>query len=253
MKYALFRLVSISFISLIVTCGALFGLRLIGLSQNHAALKHPILDDNVSFSFHEFSPSLQKSLPEAKHKMLSVNLWVSKDLGFVLFNKTGQLSENTYVFNSSTSDLLDKGATVFSQFLKNNQNKTVLLNIYEQDPAKLFHFAKLIKAHNFDKKIIIQSPFPETLKYLRKQNPLWLFGSHLSLQTQLMFLSALYIEPIAKISADFIVTPFKYNKVPLLNARIAKELKRRSIRLILVQKAQNLELPSWLNPDGFLR
>ncbi|MBT4760527.1 MAG: hypothetical protein HOO06_02415 [Bdellovibrionaceae bacterium] len=252
MKYAFFRLISISLFSIIILSAILIGLRFLGLSQQHSPLDHPLTNNSLEFSFKEVIPNKNSILNH--EKMLSVNLWVTQDLNYVLYKKNGHIEKESYIFNTPFSTLDNLGYISLDNFFQNNPNTLVLLNILEQDPAKLFKFKALLEKHKKSNKVIIKSPYANVIKYLRKENPLWVFASNLSLQTQLMFMSALYIEPLAKINADFIITPYMHKKIPLITPRMLNEFKRRHIKVILENSKANQGLPQWLTSQvaGFI-
>lgn len=266
---AFFRLFRISISVLILTALTFVFLRSTGLSTNYEALDHPLLKKEFFLiakgggslgeaNTREFFKNTQKLSSDI---FLKVDIMLTKDAHLILFN-----SENLADLTNGTGFTQTNSLQDFKKIhYKNNQPilsledyfiefplANTVINIAESDPARIFGLLEIVNKYNKSKQIIFMSNFSEPLKYLRRESPRSLFSLAKTDLVQLNLLSSIFLEPLARIKSDFVISPlFLLKKKPSLDERILQEIKRRKIKLILELDS---EVPFWLKNkyDGIM-
>ena len=261
MKNPIVRLLFITISAIIVVFLVLFTLRIVGYGQQHRPLEMSFLKAPVVIykgGQSSIAPSnsllaLKKSIELGGINM--IHLQRTRDGHFVLFEpKT--LQEQTDgqgpVFLKSLKELkrLDgafnfnlQGQTPYRKknfqilslvdYLEVFNKQPVVINMLEQDPARMHGLDSLLKKYNMAELVILHSPYTQTLRYLRKEMPRTLSTINQQMLMKALFFESLYIETLVPLKGDLVLSPPSIFNQPLFTPRVLAELKRRHLSLIL--------------------
>lgn len=242
MFFAIFRLFSIFIAVLTTLVGIVFGLRQLGHQTTITKLNHPLLLQTpwVIADGGELSAGPEQSLPAlvaAAKKVhpqyfIGLHLRQSSDGQWVLYSPShleklttgkGFVPHHTLAelkslnFKNTTETLL----TVDEAFaaLPGQQFFIEVLQPANPNLEKIF---SLIERYNLKDKVILTSPFADTLREIRNKNGLWLTGTSTSELGKARFLTSMFLETTMDLPGDV----FKANLIT--HQRLIAELLRRN-------------------------
>lgn len=91
----------------------------------------------------------------------------------------------------------------------------------------------ILKKYADKSNLLIHSEFDNVIKSLKKLLPTQLYGTGVGQRVRLLMLSSLWLEPVAAIEGDFLVTPLRDRGIKSISEEMKEELDRRQKLLIL--------------------
>jgi glycerophosphoryl diester phosphodiesterase len=261
---------------LLITLASLFGifllivaLRLSGLTREYADPVHPLADlDHPVIALGgdgDFAPS--NSMPALRHLadhqgvMLGVDLQLSRDDVWILFRDDNleqmtSLHGPTSLQNWTDLQNLDLGEkfgsdgrwrhtpiVTLKELLKAFPREPLFLNIHNQYSDRMSALVQQLDPDNTSNRFIIQSPYATTLRAIRKERPLWLYGIDPSSVVRFMFLNSIYVETLGDLNADLFIAPLEMNHRQVFSPRLLTELVRRKKWIVIDEPPSQGELP----------
>lgn len=264
---ALLRLFWIGVASLAVLGGALFFIRWLGLSQEFAPLSHPLLESPyVIFAdggdLQAGPPQSEKALRALKNSCPSciakVDLRRSLDGKWFLYEtealekytggqgyfslQPAAVLEQTF-YKAADGSASDQRILSLADLDRLFPQEPFLLVIHSRDASHLREILPILEARKAAANLVIQSPFRQILTDARKERPLWLFGMSPSSFVRVLMMEALYIETMADIWSDLVISPSQLHGTAIFTDRLLKELKRRHKKIVLVEEEPLDQLP----------
>ncbi len=249
------RIIFITLSAISVMSATLLLLRHIGLSQNHRPLEPDFLKRAPLAFFKGGRSSLYPSNSALAFKsaldeggLNMVHVQRTKDGHFILFEPKlleqqtdgkglifSHTLEQLKKLNASYKNKSQRAASLMSlsEYIKRFGNKPFIINMIEQDPAKMHGLKELLIKHQLVEQIILHSPYTETLSYLRKELPRATFSINKHSLVKMLFFSSLYIEPLTPIKGDIVISPSHFFTKFLFSKNVLQELKRRNLKIIL--------------------
>lgn len=253
---AVVRLIAISFISILCVAALLFGVRQFGLSQPHAALVHPLLQSSPLLII---KPPADRSDYPSLAYFKDISAQWPKALFWI--KVTVKDNGNAYVISPEQAQRLRMGRPRSANDQEKSEtpelelvtlvnalppNSQFYLEFIDPDPARASRIIEIIPKLNLEQRIIFTSPNQEPLDYLRREKPFWVFAMAPAKLMQLKLLSSLFIESIAKIKQDILVSPLNVKGQKLITKRLLDEIHRRHKIYILESNAGLDSTPDWL-------
>lgn len=281
------RLILISIFSVVAVALALFTLRLYGLTQPHPLLSHSFIDQLKSKKPQKIAyRGLSSQYPgntkealwaayEANPKVIFfVDVYQSKDQKLILIpsadlqkstSSKGQVKNFTFKEIQKFQPLWPKNSplkpkpTTFitlESALKLFAKSSFILNVQANEKGIHKRLVQIIEDQEADERVLIHSDYDVILSAVRKLKPRWLFGSGQAEQTKLKILEDLFIETIAPVKADVIISPvyFKKTKQRDFSHKLVLEIQRRQKMVILgpVLNPKDAEKLTQEGVDGLL-
>ena len=276
------RLVLISIFSVLAVAVALVTLRLYGLSQNHISLSHPFIEKlrtekPIKIAYRglssQYPGNTRKALQAAYNKnpkvIFFVDVYQSQDKKLVLISSAdlqentqskGQVREVTFREIQKLQPTWPKGSLLppektkfitLNTALKKFPQSFFILNIQANEKGIHRNLVKTIEDQDAGERILIQSDYDVILDAVRKLKPRWLFGSGQTERTKLKLLKDLYIETIAPVKADVVITPiyFKKTKQRYFGQELITEMQRRQ-KIVILGPVLNREDEEKLTQEG---
>ena len=281
------RLLLIGVGALFVLVLVLFGLRQVGLQRQFQVFEHPLITNDEFWIIaangggRDFPPHTKPAFDEAlrldPNIVLELPLHRSTDgVWFVYAHyKLEVVTDGKGFAESLTWAELQKLNAAFQfagkrgDFPYRDQELRLLsleqaLQLYPKtrfiltfhDPRANFiqEVATMINSLDISSRIVIRSPFSKFVRELRKVEPMWVYVLDPASLDRAVMLEGLYIETLASLPTDMIISPLTIHGVPILSPKIVKEIKRQKKRLILDVNDFTPTIPRWLIPelDGVL-
>ena len=247
---AFFRLFAIFIVSFGLLAGLVFSLRQIGLQQKYSASEFPVFKKHAPFlviamggpdSLPAFSMgALKQSADFHPSVVLGLKLFLSYDHTWVVAPH-----KNLATFSTGTGFISSKTwADIVTHRHQNSSEKIVSLDeVFLQFPNRNYYIEihhpyhpaipKLLTKLTESKKdtdVIFTSTYMDTTKYLREHSARWPTGASASETSKFRFMTSIFLEPLATLDADFVVTE-------KLTARFVDELQKRN-KFVLLRDAQ---------------
>ncbi len=252
MIQAFVRLFTIAILASIGCFLVLFVLRQFGLSQEHGALKHPILDRPTLLIADGGNPeagpesSLAAFQDAAENGwILGVGLQLTSDENWIVYNyetleqqTTGQglvsfqTLEQIRSIQLTGPNVKPAAILTFEELIDAFPETPLLLNILVRHPEKMLSLQKILQAKMLESRVILQSPFATALRELHKTLPRWVFGLDPSSVTRFLFMKSLYIETFADLKSDVFIADAKMQDQFIFDDRLIAELRRRHKKII---------------------
>lgn len=267
MLKALLRLGLILVVSVVIIGGALVFLRWLGLSQEFAPLNHPLAQrpflvfaetgdmtgdppqsklaiEKLMALCPECIPRLdaRRSLDGQWYAFASPDMgkWTGKNDQYFSLMNSDEIDNLTYPSeDSDTLIVIPKLKDVVEQF----PETPFLVVIHSRDASQLNEVLQALESRKNKGTIVVHSPFRQMLTDARKQRPTWLFGVSPSGLARMVMMEALYIEPMADIWSDLVISPVKLHQTSILTPRLLAEFERRHKLLILDNPGPLDQLP----------
>lgn len=251
MFFAFGRIIFIFIITILCLALAVFVLRTFGLNTTITQLNHPLLlqtpwviakGGDLSAGPSQSLPALQAAANyNSPHILLGLHIRLTNDGKWVLYEPT-QLSELTTgkgFVNQLTLDELKKIN------FKNSTEKLIALDeVFEKIPRTQYHIEilqpanghldtvyDLIKKYKLEDKVVLTSPFADTLREVREKNGAWLTGASTIELSKTRFMTSLFLESSVDLPADVFAVPED------ANPRLITELTRRKKILLFTEGA----------------
>lgn len=138
-------------------------------------------------------------------------------------------------------------------FLNQRKDLRFILNLNDNKENIHQRMAKVLQETGSEKRVIIQSDFHILLTSLKELKPLLLYGtSHSDIMRTKTFQSA-FILPAVPFKGDVYISPLVLKKIPVMDAEIMNEMRRRKKKVILgpLQNAEDFQKAKALAPDGY--
>jgi glycerophosphoryl diester phosphodiesterase len=266
------RLLLISVATLLGIGLLLFALRLSGLTREFAEVDSPLSDlDHPVIALGgdgDFAPS--NTLPAFRHLaghagvVLGADVQLTRDGEWILFRDDRldhMTNQSGPVALSQWSDVatLDLGAKFsadqrwhdthilkLTDFLKAFPTEPLFLNIRNQYPDRMAALVQLLDPDNRSNRFMIHSPYASTLRAIRKERPLWLYGVDPSSVVRFMFMNSIFVETIADLGADLFLAPLEMNHREVFTSRLITEVVRRKKWIVIEEPPAQTELPKEL-------
>lgn len=265
MKRALLRLFLIAFSSVAAVAIALGSARWLGKTQSFAPLNHPmaqlpflvIAETNTHFQFalnNSFIQSVEKTCPNCGIRVDARRSLDGKWYAFAK-NETKGITNGTGYFSLKSSDeintlhYLDKEHSpvlTLKDLVEKYPKTPLLVVLHSRDASQLPEVLEALQSREKTKNLIIHSPFRQILKDARKERPQWVFGVSPTGLAKILMMEALFIESMADIWSDFIISPVLLQKTKVFTHRFLDEMKRREKRIILEGSPHLDQLPKKL-------
>lgn len=233
---------------------ALFTLRFYGLSQKYEAYDHPLLKRSIPWVVawggeQKVAPSHSLAALRAAQSLndifLAVNVQMTLDKHFFILPQQRDGVKGTFLVGGKkviecTSDEI-KGFTFsngehplpLEDFLKQFSGTPKLLWISDNVENIDLRLEPILKAYISGSDIMVHSEYDNVDISLRKLVPQVLYGTGVGQRIRLLMLGSLWLEPVASLDGDFVVTPLKENGVTTVSGAMKTELLRRQKNLIL--------------------
>lgn len=265
MKSAAARLILISLGVILTVFVVLFGLRLVGLSQQHAQIRHPLMkksflivaeggltDEAPAYTRPAFDAAVDLN-PEL---LLEADIQITKDDQWVVFppvplekltDGQGLIRQHTleelkqldagHLYSNKQGEHTFRGKGVriltLDEFLRRYPDQGLVLDVQVKDVFSIDRLIEQLEGHQTDERLIIQSPYAATLSQIKDEYPLWLYGIAPATLTRFRVMESLFLEPFADLWADLVITPLLISNQPVLTPRLLAEIERRQKRLIV--------------------
>jgi hypothetical protein len=275
MVSALARILMIGFASALIIGGALFFIRWLGLSQEFAPLSHPLLiPDYLVFADGGDSAAaapqsmtalttLRTSCPEClpkvdvRRSLDGVWYFYGEESLSSLTNGSGYISltssENLdqLRFKKPAGELSTEGLIKLRDLDTLFADSPFLIVVHSRDASQLREVLDALESRKASSHVILHSPYRQILTDARKERPLWLFGVSPSHLVRVLMMEALYIETMADIWSDLIITPVTVHETTVFSERLLIELNRRHKKVILEHPQSLDQLPDFLKKSVY--
>lgn len=263
MAKAFFRLINISLFVLILASilyGALYLLSS-KLSPAYQPLDHPILKESFFFVIKgggtHTAPYDLKTILSTHQKWpqawLEVDLQLSKDGSWIVYDAEkpletymplkGKIKYYSFQKLKDTFQKEHKKLLTPEALFKALPNAKFVLDIHSLQTYAIPQLIRTITQFHKENQIIIQSPFQSVINAFKKEKPRWIYGMGVRPFVRAHLWSAIHLEALADIQSDIVFAPVsKTILFPALSTKLAKELARRKIPVILdVHSPQELK------------
>lgn len=206
---------------LILVSGVVFGARGCGLSKRYSPHEHLLYELPGPWAL--WPPSGEESFPENPS---TVPLWTLQPGGLKsTLPKISELAQTR------------PGPVAF--FLPDNERE------FSED------LIQFVKREQLEERALFLSPHDGLIRDLRAELPAALFSLGMGDTTQLFMLHALFLEPVAKFTADFLmIEPQFLTSQEKLPGRLERELHRRGKSIFLDLREESPESALWQIPAG---
>lgn len=203
--------------------------------------------------------SSQRIIPDC---VLTADLRPTKDHQWVIFGRdrledltdfSGKIED--YTLAELRPAKLRNGQPMMSldEFLQAFRDGPLAFVIHSREVAGVKQLLKNLEGIPRDRKIFLMSSSQALLRDMRKARPDWRFGSDAATLAKIQLLTAIYLEPLLDIWADFIVSPIKIDSSPALSPRAILEAQRRRKPLFIETNGLEDIPPEWeKNASGVL-
>lgn len=247
MIFAIGRLLFIFIITVLCLVLTVFGLRSLGLRTANTELHHPLFlqtpwviadggDETVGPS--QSLPALLSAANyKSPHVLLGLHIRLSSDGHWILYAppKLETLTTGHGFINRKSLEELKK-----INFINSTEKIMSLDETFKKIPHAQFYIEilqpantylnevfNLIKKYNLEDKLILTSPFADTLREIREKSGVWLTGASTIELRKVRLMASLFLEPAIEIQADVFEIPKS------ANPRLIAELLRRKKVLLL--------------------
>ncbi len=241
MVLAFLRLITIALGSIVGVAVVILGLRALGEKQVYTVPPHPLLNIQPFFvawggdSSHGAKPFSLDAYKQAanKHFVLGVLAHPSSD-GVWFVAKSNKLSKLHlgHGFLTLTSSQKLSGVLRFVDLVKALPQANYYVKVENPASPYLGEFFKTIESAHVEKHFVLTSPFYDTTKLLRNQNPNWLVGATTSQVAKAQLMSSIYLEPTMSLEAEEFTLP-----IEPLDVRLLRELTKRKMLVLVRRKA----------------
>lgn len=266
MLSALTRLLLILSASVVIIAGALLFLRWLGMSQEFAPLNHP-LAQRPFLIFAETGDmtgdppqtllAIEKMIALCPECIPKLDARRSLDGEWFVFPSPdlSNMGEKDRYFSLLSSDEINKlsypstDAEVripvekLKDVVERFPDTPFLVVIHSRDASQLNEVLLALDSRKTKDSIVIHSPYRQLLTDARKQRPTWLFGVSPSGLARMVMMEALFIESMADIWSDLIISPPIVHKTNIFTPRLIAEFERRHKILILEDPGSLDQLP----------
>lgn len=256
MTAAILRLFTILLTSVIIIGGSLIFLRWLGSSQEFAPLNHPLAQrpylvfaesGAITGDTAQTLSAIKKLIQLCPDCIPKLDARRSADGQWYAF-PTPDLSErgrkDTYFSLMSSKDIDAFGdVPKIKQVVEAFPDTPFMVVVHSRDASQLNEILKALESRGTKENIVLHSPFRQMLTDARKQRPTWLFGVSPTGLARLVMMEALFIEPMANIWSDLIISPVEVHDINVFTPRLIAEFKRRHKLLILENPGPLDQLP----------
>ena len=266
MTNAILRIFKITIIAGICTLILIFALRNFGLSQSYAEYDHKLLNKNflliAKASSENFGVPLTKNYFEALDKIsneliIEIPIQLTKDAKLLVIENSTLMATDAHdkpIFFATKDEIQedlrnrhDDGRLEYyelSDLLEQFPKTNFLINILDTDPAKSFALNELLKNDKTELKerIIIYSKYPEPIRFVKRDNPFFVYSMTKTDFIQAAILDSLYLETIARFNSDLVISTSESEKLPITQSLIS-EIGRRKKKYILQTDKNIAQIP----------
>ncbi len=190
-------------------------------------LSHPITKGLSQGLYVAYPPAEFNSNPRGLLSFLEFSAALSPRL--VLWLDVRPLFDGRLVLARDEVDL--NSAIRFDEALSRFPRHRLIVNVRGNRPSLLTETKAAIEKAGASDRILIQSPEEVFLKELRQERPLWLFGTSLAQNAQMIMLTTVGLESLSPIRGDVIVID-DLRALKRLNASAVTEARRRNLRIV---------------------
>lgn len=229
----------------------LFSLRFHGLSQSYQAYDHPLVKwprpwilawgGNV-----EQGPSHTRLALRGVHSMenviLAVNVEMNADKHFYLvpqgfLRSAGATSKKLIELSDEEVSRINLGQEEaplrLEDALESYASKPLMLWINDNIENIDLRLQPILKKYSSRSQIIIHSEYDNVVKSIKKLLPQLLYGTGVGQRVRLLMLSSLWLEPIAPVDGDLLVSPLSTQGISVVSPKVRSEVERRQKVFIL--------------------
>jgi hypothetical protein len=234
---------------LILGISALSSLRFYGLGQTFQVFDHPILKQPRPWILAwggdlEAGLSHSRSALQAAKKLegviLAVNVEMTADKHFFVVppglaqQQQGQVLSQLRDGDVQALDLGGgQGPQRLEQFLIETAPMPVLLWIRDNIENIDLRLRPILERHANESRILIHSEYDNVVKSIKKLFPQFLYGTGVGQRVRLVMLSSLWLEPVAAIDGDLLISPLRERGVRVVNPALISEVERRQKLFII--------------------
>jgi len=218
---------------------ALFGLRTCGQTQMYGPATHPLLNNqswvvamggDTTHAPMNSRPAFAAAANLSENIFLGAKVRLTKDEQWIVYgfselqkmtNGRGLVSQSEWAnikklnfLNSTESPML------FEELLTTYPNARLLIDVLQPASSSLPAFYKLIEKHKAEKRIVLTSPFYDTLRDIREHSAHWLTAHSTSEVSRSQFMNSLFLESLITLNGEV----FSASK---LHPRLISELVKR--------------------------
>ena len=223
------RVVTVSFFAVLVTIMMLLTARFWGLGKPYYKLDNEFFDTHLkSRPWIFIPPGNEKLRQQFPHAFLWVN--IKENLQHVLLTDSGEQ---------------------FADWLKAHENADMLWNI-ESNVAGINNQIASFMTDADRAHVLIASDYGPVTHSIKREKPLFAYGSSEADRVRLGVLEAMFILPSTPFHADFYVGPLTIQGVSVIDPKIMAEMKRRFKPVILgpLKTQQEIDTAARLKADG---
>lgn len=251
MKNAVLRLMGIILTSIGVIAVLLFTIRQLGGNQQYSPLDHElmnmerlvILDHLPVTGVSQSQPALTEAATKCPKCLIKLDIRLSlDDVPFVYSSEElkGKTSGAGYfsLQNASQIDQMEyseNGGRVLklTEAVALLPNQPLYLVVHTRDASKIKHILASLQNLSASESIIVASPYRQTLTDIRKERPRWLYTTPPAFLMRVQMMRSLFIETMADIWPDFLVTRPDQSKSSPVPAGVVDEYLKRHKRIIV--------------------
>lgn len=245
------QVLKVTFAVLLLVISAIFSLRFYGLGQQYQAYDHPITKLSTPWVMawggdQQAGPSHSKkallAAAELEGVFLAVNIQMNAEKHF--FAIPPKIANPQVSSAKKFQDLTDsevKGLDVgggesplsLEEVLEIASHRPLLLWIYDNIENIDLRLQPLLKKHGDNSNLLIHSEYDNVVGSLKKLLPQILYGTGVGQRIRALMLGSMWLEPVATIDGDFLVSPLKERGVSSVSPELKTEIQRRQKIFIL--------------------